>query len=49
MLLEAILSNKIKLRKLITSVIQPPNTDNKENMAVLVSRIKGEEYLVKKT
>ena len=28
--------------------MQPPNADNKENMAVLVSRIKGEEYLVKK-
>ena len=48
MLLEAMLSNKTKLRKLIASVIQPPNTNNKENTAVLVSRIKGEEYLVKK-
>ena len=28
--------------------MQPPNADNKENIAVLVSRIKGEEYLVKK-
>ena len=42
------LSNKIKLKKLITSVIQPPNTDNKENIAIFVSRIKEEEYLVKK-
>ena len=41
------LSNKTKLRKLIASVIQPLNADNKENIAVLVSRIKGEEYLVK--
>ena len=28
--------------------MQPPNADNKENTAVLVSKIKGEEYLVKK-
>ena len=28
--------------------MQPPNANNKENMAILVSRIKGEEYLVKK-
>ena len=48
MLLEAMLSNKIKLRKLIISIIQPPNADDKENTAVLISRIKGEEYLVKK-
>ena len=43
------LNNKIKLRKLTVSIIQPPNADNKENTAVLVSRIKGEEYLIKKT
>ena len=42
------LSNKTKLKKLIISVMQPPNTNNKENMAVLISRIKGEKYLVKK-
>ena len=48
MLLEAMLSNKIKLRKLITSIIQPPNADNKENITVLISRIKGEKYLIKK-
>ena len=48
MLLEAMLSNKIKLRKLIASVMQPPNANNKENTAVLISRIKGEEYLVRK-
>ena len=48
MLLKAILSNKIKLKKLIISVIQPPNINNKENTAVLISRIKGEKYLVKK-
>jgi hypothetical protein len=48
MLLEAMLSNKTKLRKLIASVMQPPNADDKENTAVLVSRIKGEEYLVRK-
>ena len=29
--------------------MQPPNANNKENTAVLISRIKGEEYLVKKT
>ena len=29
--------------------MQPPNTNNKENTAVLISRIKKEEYLVKKT
>ena len=49
MLLKAIFSNKMKLKKLITSVIQPPNADNKENRAILISRIKREEYLVKKT
>ena len=48
MLLEAMLSNKTKLRKLIISVMQPLNADDKENTAVLVSKIKGEEYLVKK-
>ena len=48
MLLEAIFSNKTKLRKLIASIIQPPNANNKENIAVLISRIKEEEYLVKK-
>ena len=48
MLLEAMLSNKIKLKKLIASVMQPPNADNKENTAILISKIKGEKYLVKK-
>ena len=48
MLLKAMFNNKIKLRKLIVSVIQPPNANNKENTAILISRIKGEEYLVKK-
>jgi hypothetical protein len=48
MLLKAIVSNKTKLRKLIASVMQPPNANNKENTAVLISRIKGEKYLVKK-
>jgi hypothetical protein len=48
MLLEAMLSNKIKLRKLIISVMQPPNANDKENTAILVSKIKGEEHLVKK-
>ena len=28
--------------------MQPPNTNNKENTAILISRIKREEYLVKK-
>ena len=48
MLLEAILNNKIKLKNLITNVIQPPNTDNRENTAVFISKIKKEKYLVKK-
>ena len=48
MLLEAILSNKTKLRRLITSVIQPLNANNKENTAIFISRIKEEEYLVRK-
>ena len=48
MLLEAILNNKIKLKKLIASVIQPPNANNRENTAVFVSKIKGEKYLTKK-
>ena len=48
MLLKTILSNKAKLRKLIASIMQPLNADNKENMAIFVSRIKEEEYLVRK-
>ena len=48
MLLEAMLSNKTKLRKLIASIMQPLNANNKENTAVLISRIKGEKYLIKK-
>ena len=28
--------------------MQPPNANNKKNIAVLISRIKGEKYLVKK-
>ena len=28
--------------------MQPPNANNKKNTAILISRIKGEEYLVKK-
>ena len=28
--------------------MQPLNANNKENTAVLINRIKGEEYLVKK-
>ena len=48
MLLEAMLSNKIRLKNLIISVIQPPNANNRENTAVFISRIKKEKYLVKK-
>ena len=48
MLLEAILSNKTKLRKLITSIIQPLNTNNKENIAIFISKIKEKEYLVRR-
>ena len=48
MLLEAMLSNKIRLKKLIISVIQPPNANNRENTAVFISRIKKKKYLVKK-
>ena len=48
MLLEAMLSNKTKLRKLITSIIQPLNTNNKENTAIFISRIKEDKYLVRK-
>ena len=29
--------------------MQPLNVNSKENTAILISRIKGEEYLVKKT
>ena len=28
--------------------MQPPNTNNKRNIAIFVSRIKEEEYLVRK-
>ena len=48
MLLKTIFSNKIKLKNLIISVMQPLNANNKENTAVFVSKIKGEKYLVKK-
>ena len=48
MLLKAMLSNKTKLRKLIASIIQPLNTNNKENIAIFVSRIKEDKYLVRK-
>ena len=48
MLLEAILSNKTKLKKLIISVMQPPNANNRENIAIFISRIKEEKYLTKK-
>ena len=48
MLLEAILSNKTRLKNLIVSVMQPPNANNRENTAVFISRIKEEKYLVKK-
>ena len=42
------LSNKAKLRKLIISIMQPLNTNNKDNTAIFISRIKEEEYLVRK-
>ena len=42
------LNNKIKLKKLITNIMQPPNTDNRENTAVFISKIKREKYLTKK-
>ena len=29
--------------------MQSPNADNKKNIAIFVNKIKGEEYLVKKT
>ena len=48
MLLKAVLSNKTKLKNLIISIIQSPNTNNKENIAIFVNKIKGKEYLVKK-
>ena len=48
MLLEVMLSNKTKLRKLIASVIQPLNADNKENIAIFVSQNKENKYLVRK-
>ena len=48
MLLEAILSNKTKLRKLIASIIQPLNANDKENTAIFISRIKEDKYLVRK-
>ena len=38
------LSNKIKLKNLIISVIQPLNANNRENTAVFISRIKGEVF-----
>ena len=29
--------------------MQPPNTNNRENTAIFISRIKKEKYLAKKT
>ena len=43
------LSNKKKLRNLIANVIQSLNADNKENITIFINKIKGEEYLVKKS
>ena len=48
MLLKAILSNKTKLRKLIASVMWPLNINNKENIAIFISRIKEKGYLIRK-
>ena len=48
MLLKAVLSNKTKLRNLITSVMQSPNANNKENIAIFINKIKEKEYLIKK-
>ena len=48
MLLKAMLNNKIKLKNLIISVMQPPNADNKKNITIFISKIKEEKYLVKK-
>jgi len=48
MLLEVMLSNKTKLRKLITTIMQPLNANDKENTAIFVSRIKEEGYLIRK-
>ena len=42
------LSNKIRLKNLITSVMQPLNANNRENIAVFISKIKREKYLAKK-
>ena len=47
-LLEAMLSNKTKLRNLIASIIQPLNTNDKENTAIFISRIKENKFLVRK-
>ena len=33
---------------ILYSIIQPPNANNKKNTAIFISRIKKEEYLVKK-
>ena len=48
MLLKAMLSNKIKLKNLIANIMQPPNADNRENIAIFISRIKEKKYLAKK-
>ena len=48
MLLEAIFSNKIRLKNLIASIMQPPNANNKENIAVFISRIKKKNTWLKK-
>ena len=47
MLLKTRLSNKTKLRKLIASVIQFLNTNNKKNIVIFVSRIKEKKYLIR--
>ena len=42
------LSNKIKLKNLIINIMQPPNADNRKNIAIFISKIKRKKYLAKK-
>ena len=49
MILEAILSNKTVLYKFITSVIQPPTANNKQNAAYFTSKLYKNKRAAKKS
>ena len=48
-ILKAILSNKTVLYKFITSVMQPPTTNNKQNTAHFISGLYKDKHTAKKS